>query len=198
MIKTNLAISYRPKEIPKVMGMDLGKVNFKLVVVAFLIGYFLPDMIVGPIKEAEVSQVQGQIKTLQDKDKKLQKEIRSKKTIEEEIKSLQIREERLKKRLVVVKKIIKTRKSPFNILLYIAKNVPDDLWITKLDINPEQMKLEGRSLSYKSIGKFIEALRASIFFLKDLKMKTEKAEKDPKTGVRAEVFNVTVSIGRFE
>ncbi len=53
-------------------------------------------------------------------------------------------------------------------------------------------------MSFQSVGKFMGALRASIFFKKDLRMSSTKAEENKETGVRLETFGVTASISRFE
>ncbi len=198
MIETNLSISHKPTELPVVAGVDLNLVNIKLVVIVIVIGFFLPDMLITPTWQSDLSDIQNQVKTLNVENQKLTKEKSKYRYIEDQIKELQSQETRLKERLNVVRSIIKTRRTPLNILLYLAKNIPEDLWITKLEIKQDKFILDGKSLSFSSVGKFVGSLRNSIFFNKDLKMSSTKSEEDQKTGVRLETFGITASIARFE
>ncbi|MBL7665522.1 MAG: PilN domain-containing protein [Bacteriovoracaceae bacterium] len=198
MIKTNLAKGFQPIVLPKIAGIDLNLLNFRMSIAVFLACWLLPDMFLQPMWQQEVEEVDARIKSLQSQDKDLKDKVGDFKTLEEQLRDLELQEGRLQEKLVIVKKIIKTRKSPANIMIYIAKNMPEDLWLTELIIDKDKFSLSGRSLSYKSITSFVEILRSSIFFNKDLKMSPVQSEEDATSGMRFEKFGLTSTIGRYE
>ena len=191
-------MTYKPLELPTIMGVNLNEVNLKMVAIVVIAGLLLPSYTLTPIWDAELVDIREGMKGYQEEQKTLDAEIKTLKHVEEQINDLKSQEDRLKEKLNVVRKIIKTRKTPINILMYIAKNIPDDLWLSSIEIEQNKFKLEGKSLSFTSVGKFVGALRSSIFFNKDLRMSATKAKEEKETGVRLETFGITATIGRFE
>ena len=77
----------------------------------------------------------------------------------------------MNEKLKAVNEVLKLKKNPVNLLLYISKNISTDLWIDKLSITKGgTLEIQGGSNSYKSIGVFIESLNQSIFFDKSIKL----------------------------
>jgi Tfp pilus assembly protein PilN len=182
MIETNLGMSYKPTKLPKVAGIDLNVVNFPLVGIAFLVGMMAPGYLLTPGWQEELKAINEQERKILSEEKELKKKIKEFKYIEEQIVELQAQEQRLKEKLRVVRKIIKTRKTPANLLLYIAKNIPDDLWLSEITIESDKFVLKGKSLSFLSVRDFIQSLRTSIFF-RDLRMDSTQAKEDETRGL---------------
>ncbi|KKQ78894.1 MAG: hypothetical protein UT01_C0057G0007 [Candidatus Daviesbacteria bacterium GW2011_GWA1_38_7] len=105
---------------------------------------------------------------------------------------------KLKERSTQVEQIIKQRTNPNKILERVARNIPEDMWLTELFVDGDRkVSIHGMSTSYKSIGNFIILLNESLFFGKSLTLSDSKTEedKDEGAGKRIEVFTIQ---GRVE
>jgi len=195
MIKINLLPKKKKVGLPVIMGVNLNQLNFKMLVVAFLIT-FLPDLINSRWEE-ELSAITNESKVLDKKLKNLKKEAKAQGGIQKAIDIYILQEKKLKERLGIVKNIIKLKQNPSEIMLYVAKIVPTDLWILNLKFEGNKLSITGRSISYKSIGIFIEGLKNSVYFDKSIRLVTSKTKKDEKSGKRTEEFEIVGIVSRF-
>ena len=118
------------------------------------------------------------------------------KAIEEQVAALKAQETKLAKKLVVVKQIINKRQNPFQVFYYLAQNIPPDVWLTRLELDDKRLVLTGHSKTWKSIGKFLENIKSSIFFSKDLQYQQPPGADKGKE--RIESFMIVANIARFE
>lgn len=196
MIEINLIVGKKPFKMPTIMGVDMALINVKMIVLAIVLS-FIPGAFLESDWEPEINTANEQVGELQAKIKKLEKKNDENKSIQEQVDALARQEKKLAERLGVVKEIIKLKKNPMGIMLYLAKNIPDDVWIVSLNIENNTIKIRGQSLTYKSIGVFIENLKNSVFFNKDIVMSGSRTlEREGQA--RIEEFDITGTIARFE
>jgi Tfp pilus assembly protein PilN len=197
MIEINLIVGKKPFKMPTLMGIDLAILNLKMLAVAILIS-FIPGMFLEGGREEEITAANDEISTLQSSINKLEKKADENKTIQEQIDALNRQEKKLAERLGVVKEIIKLKKNPMSVLLYIAKNIPEDVWINSLELVDNTIVIRGAALSYKDIGVFVEILKNAVFFNKDMGMRNSKTVEAKDGMPRVEEFELGGTIARFE
>jgi Tfp pilus assembly protein PilN len=197
MIRTNLYVGKKPFNIADVGGFDLSSINIKMLVIVILVSYVPEFLIYDGFKNDLITKTK-QNKKLNLQQKDLVKQTRELKNIELQIEALTEQEARLASKLKVVKQIIKIRNNPMNILLYIAKNIPGEIWLTKIEMKDKQMIIDGQSTSYKSIGVFIENLRNSVFFNKSIRLSKSQSGLNKSFDKRTEQFQITGPIISYE
>lgn len=197
MIEINLIVGKKPFKMPTILGVDMALINVKMIVLAIILS-LIPGMFLESDWEPELAAVNQQVEETTQKVKKLEKKNDDNKTIQEQVDALARQEKKLAERLGVVKQIIKLKKNPMGIMLYIAKNIPEDVWLISLELENNTIKMKGQSLTYKSIGVFIENLKNSVFFNKDITMAGSRTIEGKDGQARVEEFDITGTIARFE
>jgi hypothetical protein len=196
MIKTNLLVGKKPLDLSSLGGFDLSKLNVKYLIIAIALSY-VPDFFIYDMFAERLQAIQAVITTHNQKYASIQKEAKSLDNIQKQVDALEKLEKSLEEKLVVVKQIFKMRSNPMNIMLYIAQNTPEDVWLTDLVIENNSVQIKGESKGYKSIGVFIENLRNSIFFRKDIKLEGNSTQVK-EGGERVEVFLVRGVVVSYE
>jgi Tfp pilus assembly protein PilN len=196
MIKINLSNAKKQLDISNVGGFDFTKLKIKplLLVIAII---YVPDFFFVPMWEEEIATVNQQMSKKQAKLSGLKREVSKTMDLDKKIRELKAQEENLVKKLTAVKQAISEKKNPSSILLYLAKNIPPELWITELDINLEQMTIKGEALDYTSIGNFVNSLRSSVF-IREANIASTKSAVRESDKRRIESFEVKFSIARFD
>lgn len=169
MIKVNLLVGKKPLDITNVGGFDLSKLNVKYLIIAIVLSY-VPDIFVYDFFKNKEADLQKLVFFHNKNFKAVNTKVRSLKNIERQIKALENLERKLKDKLNIVKEIIKKRVNPMNVLLYVSKNIPEDVWLTDISLEEKQFTLKGKSKTVKSVGVFHDNLKNSIFFRKDIKL----------------------------
>jgi Tfp pilus assembly protein PilN len=196
MIKINLTTTQKKTDLSNVGGFDFTKLKFKAVGLALFLIY-IPDFFLVPMWEEDMNTKQAELQTLQGEVNSLKRKVSKSATYEKQIRELKAQEENLVKKLTAVKEAISLKRNPSNLLLYISKNMPSELWIKELSIDRQTMMIKGEALSYSSVGNFVANLKSSVF-IKDANIKSTNSivrESDKK---RLEVFEVQFEIARFE
>ncbi len=198
MIEVNLSAGRKPFKLPVLLGIfDLGQLNFKLIFLCLLLYYLGIPLVQEKLEEKGRSIIETTAK-LNERLENIQKQGKGMRAIQAEIEDFQQQEKRLFEKLEVVRKIIKIKKNPMGILLYISKNIPQDLWLTSLEIQLNEIKIEGESRSYKSIGLFIENLKDAIFFGSSVRLEDSMTVTNDVSGTRTESFKISATIMRFD
>ncbi|HLW55818.1 MAG TPA: PilN domain-containing protein [Bacteriovoracaceae bacterium] len=196
MIRINLAHSKGQVDLANVGGLDLSKIKIKAVIIAIILLY-VPDMTFIPMWQTEREELQAQINQKNAVYSDLRKKVDEGKTYEQQIKELQAQEENLGQKLVAVKEAISEKKNPAALLLYIARNTPDDLWFTELTMKDNELIIKGEALNYPSVGEFVSNISASVFIGSSNIIRTaSKVRDDDKK--RVEEFEIKFIISRFE
>ncbi|MGK0367468.1 MAG: Tfp pilus assembly protein PilN [Thermoproteota archaeon] len=193
MIKINLLVGKKPVDITNVGGFDLSKLSLRMMIFALIL-FYVPDFFVYDFLEEELKTKDSQIKLVAKEQKKLNVKVRSLKKIERQIKALEILEKKLHQKLGVVKEILKIRSNPMNILLYVSKNIPENLWLIDITFENNTVRFKGQSKSFKNIGIFIENLKSSIFFRKDTKL----LGTNPNVELGVEEFEIIAPVVSYE
>jgi Tfp pilus assembly protein PilN len=196
MIKINLTTTQKQADLSNVGGFDFTKLKFKAVGLVLVLIY-VPDFFLLPMWEEDMNTKQSELQTLQGEVNSLKRKVSQSATYEKQIRELKAQEDNLVKKLTAVKEAISLKRNPSNLLLYISKNMPSELWIKELSIDRQTMMIKGEALSYSSVGNFVANLKSSVF-IKDANIKSTNSivrESDKK---RLEVFEVQFEIARFE
>lgn len=196
MIKINLSTEKKQVDISNIGGVDLTRVKIKALILVIGVIY-LPDIFLVDMWEEERKLVDDEITSRQRKLSDLKRKVAMSKDLEKQIMELKAQEENLSKKLTAVKQAISEKRNPAPILLYIAKNMPPELWIKELDLTPDQMTIKGEALDYTSIGNFVQSMRSSVF-IRDASISGTSSIYRPQDKRRIETFEVVFSIARFD
>lgn len=197
MISINLTTQKKAVDITNVGGLDLSKINVKFVLIAILISY-LPDFIILPSLEAERASAQENVNALNAENAKKRKQVNSLKGFDKQIQQLKRREQQLVEKLELVKTIISKKKNPWNVLVYVAKNIPPEIWLTEIIYEDDKIIFRGLSMDYTNQGVFLENLKRSVFFADNIvynKVDTAAMQADMK---KMAPFEITANIVRYE
>lgn len=196
MIKINLSTAKKQVDISNIGGFDFTKLKIKplLLVIALI---YVPDFVLAPMWETERTTAQDEINSKQSRLNSLKRKVSQSMDLEKQIRELKAQEENLGKKLTAVKQAISEKKNPSTILLYIAKNVPDSLWIKDLSIAGDKMVIKGEALDYTSIGNFVNSLRSSVFIKEANIVGTASVVRESDKR-RIETFEVNFGIARFD
>jgi Tfp pilus assembly protein PilN len=196
MIKINLTVAQKQMDLSDLGGFDFTKLKIKAVIIACALIY-VPDFVLFPMWEEEFNARTLEFETLQRESGSLKRKVAQSSILEKQIRELKIQEENLGKKLTAVKQAINLKRNPANLLLYITKNLPDDLWIKDLSIDGETLLVKGEALSYTSVGNFVNNLRSSVFIREaNIKSTTSNVRESDKR--RIESFEISFAVARFD
>ena len=196
MIKINLSAAQKQADFSNLAGFDFTKLKFKAVILACVLIY-LPDFFLIPVWDDDFNNKSQELATLQTKSTSLKRKVSQSSTFEKQIRDLKAQEDNLGKKLTAVKQAISQKRNPANLLLYVSKNMPEDLWIKELIIDGETMLIKGDALSYNSVGNFVNNLRSSVF-IKDSNIKGTTSNVRASDKRRIESFEISFVLARLE
>ncbi len=197
MIKINLLPKTKKFQMPVILGLDLGKLNIK-VLLLFIVFHYIATGYLTDFFAEKRSALEAEVNELSKERTKLRNENRKYKDIQEQIKELLAQERNLQERKRVVESIILTKKNPRKLLLYISNNIPKDIWIDKLVVKGDRLSVEGFALSFKSIRIFMDNLQKSVFFDRRFEIGKSETVTDEETGARKEKFSISGYVARYE
>lgn len=197
MIEINLSPNKKEASITNVGGIDLSLLNVKMLVLALILLYVPEGMLVSHYDD-QIKAEQDQQTQLRNEHRKIVAKVRSMDNIKRQVDALMEQEQKLARKLEVVKEVINKRQNPYKVLKYIAENIPDGVWLTSLDLQEKELTMQGYSTNFKNIGQFLENLKNSIFFMKNLNYERPKGLADQVDGVYMEVFQIKANIASFE
>ena len=195
MIKINLTTAQKQLDIANVGGFDFTKVKIKAVILAIVILY-APDFILVPLWEQEIAETQQTVSSKQAALGSLKRKMSQSQDLEKQIQDLKEQEKILTEKLAVVKQILNEKKNPSNLLIYLAKNIPNEVWINELTFQNDDLKINGESLDYASIGKFLENVKSSVFIKEASVTKSESVVREADKR-RVERFEINFKIARY-
>ena len=196
MIKVNLSLAQNQMDISNLGGFDFTKIKPVFVFIA-IVSIYVPDFTIQTYWEEEVQAKNDELSALQGKLSEKRREVSKFADLERQIKELQAQEENLGKKLVAVKQAISLKRNPSNLLLYIAKNIPEDLWIKEMSLEENKLVIKGEALSYTGVGSFVNNLRSSVF-VSDANIKSTTSNVRESDKRRIETFEVHFTIARLE
>lgn len=196
MIKINLSTTKKGTDLSNVGGFDFTLIKIKAVILTIVLIY-IPDFTLMPMWESETQALNEVVTQKQAELGSLQRKVSQSENLEKQIRELKAQEENLGKKLAAVKQAISEKRNPSAILLYIAKNIPNELWIRELAIDGDNMVIKGEALDYNHIGNFMNSLRSSVF-IKEANVVSTSSNVREADKKRIESFEVKFVIGRFE
>lgn len=196
MIKINLSNEKKQVDLANLGGFDFTQVKIKPLLLVMVLVY-LPDLLLVPMFESEKATADQELAAKQARLNSLKRKVTASKDMEKQIKELKAQEENLGKKLTAVKQAISEKRNPSSILLYIAKNIPAELWIKTLTIDQDKMTIKGEAMDYTSIGNFVNSLRSSIF-IRDANITGTNSTVRDSDKRRIETFEVVFGIARFD
>jgi Tfp pilus assembly protein PilN len=196
MIKINLSTSKKQVDISNVGGFDFTKLKIKALLVVIAVIY-VPDFVVVPVWEQERETLNQELVSKRQELSRLKGKVSKAASLEKQIRDLKAQEENLGQKLLAVKKAISEKKSPAPLLLYIAKNVPNELWIKDLSLENDILQIKGEATDYTSIGSFVNNLRSSVF-IKEANITSTASAVRESDKRRIESFDVKFIIGKFD
>lgn len=197
MIEINLSPSKKAGSITNVAGIDLSLLNVKMLLVAFIILY-VPDGFLLDYYDSQIVDNNKKQQVLNKELRTVSSKVRGMANIQKQVDALNEQEEKLAQKLNAVKDIINKRSNPFQLLQYITQNIPEDVWVTSVTINESSLLIKGHSKNWKSIGAFLENLKNSIFFSKQISYSRPENSENEYRGQRVEVFEIRATILRFK
>ncbi len=196
MIKINLSNAKKSLDVSNVGGFDFTKIKIKAVLIVIILIY-IPDFVLVPIWEEERSTLSSEMDAKRSKLSSLKRKVNQSQDLEKQIRELKAQEENLGKKLIAVKEAISVKRNPSSLLLYIAKNIPPEVWINELDINLDTMVVKGEAFDYTSIGSFVNSLKSSVF-IKDANITYTNNSVQGAEKRRIESFEVVFKITGFD
>jgi len=200
MIEINLIEQRKTFQMPTVLGVDLGELNIKALVVAVIIMY-IPDLFLPDFFQEQMAVVDGRLNVVDTKIREINKEIKANENVKKKLDAFNSQVEKLKERSRQVDQIIKTRTNPKKILERVARNIPEDVWLDKIEIKQDRtIELLGGATSYKSIGDFISLANESTFFGNSLTLAKSSTKKEGRGNkeTRIESFVIKGKIETFD
>jgi len=195
MIKINLSTTKKQMDMSNLAGLDFTKIKIGAVGIAIVILY-LPDFILIPMWQENVEQKNASMSNQRRDLGVLKNKISQVSSLEKQIRDLKSQEENLGQKLVAVKQAISEKRNPSELLLYIAKNIPKELWIKELVLENNELIIKGESLDYSNIGNFINNLKSSVFTKEANIIATNSVVRESDK-LRVETFEVKLLIGKF-
>ncbi len=197
MIEINLSTVKKPLDLSNVGGVDLSKINVKMVLLAIALSY-VPDFYLVSTWEDSVAEEEQTIEALRAEQKKLEREVDALAVYDKQIEALKRQEEKLKDKLSVVQGILTKKQNPWAIMVYIARNVPPEVWLSEMKVEGGKITLKGASLDYIPQGVFLENLKKSVFFDKNILYSKAEAAASEKDAKALAPFEITATILRYE
>lgn len=197
MIEINLSPKTSKTDLTNVGGFNLSLLNVKLLVIAFVILY-VPQPILESFYDDKIQEVETEMTILRGDFRKITSRVKELDDIQRQIDQLSSLEKKLEAKIDVVKKIVNKRQNPFKVLKYVAENTPGNLWVTKMELNNSNLKMIGYSMNWQIIGEFIESLKQSVFFDRDIKY-SEPTDLDKKfEGKTLHTFEINTTVVSFQ
>ena len=197
MIEINLSTQKKAVDIKNVGGFDLSKLNVKYVLIAIVISY-LPDFIILPSLEDTRVQAQARVDQLNSENSKKKAQVNSLKGFDKQIQQLKRREQQLLEKLELIKTIISKKKNPWNVLVYVAKNIPQEIWLTEIHYEEDKITFKGLSMDYTNQGVFLDNLKRSVFFADNISYNKIDTATMPTEMKKMAPFEITANIVRYE
>jgi len=190
MISINLVKKKEKYKLPVVMGVDLNNVNWKNLILAWIL-LQVPALTVEKQWLEELSAKKVEVTEMRKKHAALRKRNRSNKQLSKMLTALNNRVEEIKAREKQVEKIVKIKTNPKKLLERLARDLPQEVWFDQLLIDRDKnIEVSGGTTVYKDVGVFIENTHQTPFFGKTLDLISSST-------IEETVNNVDIRVEKF-
>ncbi len=201
MIKINfIGRKKRKFEAPTILGVEISEISLKGILIVVGIRYGAGFLIQNYF-DKKGAVVRNEIKSLNAKKKDLNEKVRGFANVEGNLEIYNQQIQSLKERSLQVKKIIEQKSNPKLVMEKIARIIPEDLWMSRIEIlEGGNIKLVGETVNYTSLGNFMSTLNSTPFFSNTLTLPVSKTVERTYDGVkvRVEEFEIGGKITKFD
>ena len=200
MIEINLLEKKNTFKAPVVLGIDLGKLPWKSIIISYLVATYPMGYLQEHFQGQQTAKKQ-EADVLNKRLRRLKRDLKKNQGIKDQLTAFNRQIDRLKERSEQVDKIIELKTNPRYLLEKVARATPEDLWFNEINVNDQdEITIKGASESYRSIGLFIAKANESAFFGKSLQLKDSKTEEVEEKGVtfRQESFVIQGKISLYD
>lgn len=198
MIEINLTTAKKAVDLSNVGGIDLSKINVKMVLLA-IVALYLPDLILLPELESKLAESEKRVEDMRTEAHQLKRKVDALQDYDKQVQALRRQEQKLNDKLAVVKSILAKRQNPWNIMVYVARNIPPEVWLTELLFEGNKITFKGVSMDYTPQGVFLDNLKKSVFFEKNVVYtKIETPTATPSTNADGSQSETTKNLAPFE
>ncbi|MAW07467.1 MAG: hypothetical protein CME61_04205 [Halobacteriovoraceae bacterium] len=192
MIKINLIEQKKPLKIPVIMGIDITKVNWSFLLVAFVV-YKAPGWFIYPRFENQVESKNKEIVQLNKQNKALIKNLSANREIQNKIEDFEQKIKELKLKTAQIENILKNKTNPGPALKRIAQDIPSDLWLNSLSVKDgNAINIQGMSYSFRSITNFYTNINDSKYYSKSLDLTDSKTLLETHKNKKRRVESFTI------
>ena len=196
MIKINLIAKKNKFHMPTVLGINLNDVNIIGLAIA-IVFFYLPDVFLvdffkkeQEVQNASIAEKRAQLTKLQAKGSE---------GLKSQLEAYHKKAEELSHREKYVNEILDFRVNPYKVLLTIAKNIPQKLWFTSLDIQQDTtVVIKGETYNYTDIGELITKLNETAFFRQSLQIPSDASAIQSDKERRIERFEIRGQVVSFD
>ena len=150
------------------MGIDVTKINYKFLIVSIIL-YYIPGCHIYPRFKTAEENSRSEIAVLNKENKGYVEKLKKNKDVGKKIEEFNKKIQDLKVKTKQIEKILKVKTNPMPALERIAKDIPEDLWLTKIMLdNNTEISIEGMSYSFRSISNFISVINDSKYYNRSL------------------------------
>jgi len=176
MIKLNFIAKQKTNNQVIVFGVDLKNISWVKITLSLVFLYVVPDLS-SFYFEPKYKEIDDQTKIKNIELRKITKKLRNNKKLQKQIDEFENKKNELIKTKKTIESIMSERRDPFNILYYLAKFLPKDVWFEKIEIsNKNVLKINAKSINESKINDYVRVLNKSPYFNNGvtLKMKDNK------------------------
>lgn len=199
MIEINLLEKKKPFRLPVILGVDLNEVKIKPIVIAYIIqiviDLYSPDFI-----KSDITALEEEFQRLSNELKVHKKYLTKNENLNELIAGFEKQIEKLKRREQEVKTVIDLKTNPKNIISAFTKIIPEDMWFDSITIDGQNdIKITGGSVSYRSVGEFMQKANELEFFNSSILIRNTLSEDESVSGktVRVQKYSLEGKIYSF-
>jgi type IV pilus assembly protein PilN len=200
MIKINLGRGFTPQKQgffsgfssggaapAQAAGSDMGEFDFGLQISNRQLIVNLVLLLLGPIvmflhqdsnlppKQARLNQINTELSSLQAKNTQAAASV-------DEIKRYEKEQEKLEFQIKAINRLQKDRLREVRVLDYIQREIPERVWLSKLELNDNKMTISGTATADTELTNFMENLQKSAY-LKDVNLLRSTEATVPEMGV---------------
>ena len=121
-------------------------------------------VLVGGVIAVVDSGIEKNVARMEATVRQLEADIARYKPEEEQVKVFKAKRSELEDKIDVIKGLDRARSGPVRIMDELSKSTPDRLWLTSLQTEGVQIKVEGDSLDTGVVADFLRSLNASPYF----------------------------------
>jgi type IV pilus assembly protein PilN len=170
---------------------DLKDLPLKMVAFCIVAG-IIANTAADKVKTVRLTEAEAKVEAIRLKQGQLTAEISKMKSFDEQRKSLENTEATLKGKIEAIKKLLADRLGMYNIMYAVSSSVPNQVWLTGLEVKSDTVTMRGSSLDINEVSDLMKRINETPYF-KDLTLKKTDQVRDAKGN---EIANFELVSGR--